>query len=308
MSEVKGYKGFNPNWTCHPTTDIVFQYEVGKTYEIDETPECCKRGFHFCEKLTDCFEYYEANKRNKFAEVLALGDIDTEGNKSCTNKIKIVREISWEEICNSTNLGKNNKDINNVGNSNEGKSNTGHWNLGSFNTGSFNIGDRNIGSYNYGFSNCGSFNTGLYNSGNYNTGDYNTGMFNFGDYNTGNFNMCDHSTGCFNTIIPKKIYMFNQPSDWTIDDWDKSRAKYVLERLFYETFSTAKAKEKTYIELKTNINKIAGRSAIDILTSNKKEAIQEAWNELPDFEKETVFSLPNFNKEIFEETTGIKVD
>lgn len=34
MSEpIKGYKVFNPDWTCRD-----FQYEVGKTFEDDVTP------------------------------------------------------------------------------------------------------------------------------------------------------------------------------------------------------------------------------------------------------------------------------
>lgn len=51
---MKGYKGFNSDWTCKG-----FQYEVGKTYETEEKIEPCKSGFHFCEKLEDCFEHYD---------------------------------------------------------------------------------------------------------------------------------------------------------------------------------------------------------------------------------------------------------
>lgn len=43
---VKGYKVFNHDWTCRG-----FQYKVGESYEIEEPPICCTRGFHFCEKL-----------------------------------------------------------------------------------------------------------------------------------------------------------------------------------------------------------------------------------------------------------------
>lgn len=92
---VKGYKVFNPNWTCRG-----FQYEVGKTFEEDVKPKCCHRGFHFCTKASDCFNYYDFNAENKVAEVLALGDVDTQSGdtKCCTNKIQIVREISWQEL------------------------------------------------------------------------------------------------------------------------------------------------------------------------------------------------------------------
>lgn len=105
MSEpIKGYKVFNPDWTCRN-----FQYEVGKTFEEDVTPKCCDRGFHFCTKASDCFNYYSFNPENKVAEVLALGMVDTESGdtKCCTG------------LCNT------------------GNRNTGDWNLSSFNTGCF---------------------------------------------------------------------------------------------------------------------------------------------------------------------------
>ena len=155
---MKGYKVFNKDWTCRG-----FQYEVGKTYEMEKAPVCCDRGFHFCERLVDCFNYYIFNSKNKVAEVEALGKIDKGDNKSCTNKIKIVRELTWHEVLDLVNAGKDNT----------GKSNTG---------------------------NC---NTGNWNTGNYNTGNWNTGNYNTGDYNTGDWNSVDFSTGCFNTKTEK---------------------------------------------------------------------------------------------------------
>lgn len=64
---MKRYKVFQPNWTCRG-----FKYEVGKTYEEDVKPECCKIGFHFCTDLVDCFNYYPFNPKNKVAEVRIL--------------------------------------------------------------------------------------------------------------------------------------------------------------------------------------------------------------------------------------------
>jgi len=88
-----GYKAFNNDLTCRD-----FQYEVGKTYEMDDKPECCCEGFHFCKDLKECFYYYKFGSR--VCEVESLGNIDTEDDKKfCTNKIKIIRELSFEEIC-----------------------------------------------------------------------------------------------------------------------------------------------------------------------------------------------------------------
>ena len=50
MNEVRGFKVFNPDWTCRG-----FQYEVGKIFEEDVEPSCCDRGFHFCENAADLF-------------------------------------------------------------------------------------------------------------------------------------------------------------------------------------------------------------------------------------------------------------
>lgn len=65
---VEGYKGTKEDLsTCYN-----FQYELNKRYEIDEEPEVCKRGFHFCLKLSDVFEYYNVEKSHRFFKVKAL--------------------------------------------------------------------------------------------------------------------------------------------------------------------------------------------------------------------------------------------
>ena len=135
---VKGYKVFKPDWTCKG-----FQYEVGKIFEEDVIPSCCNRGFHFCEKASDCFSYYDFDSNNKVAEVIALGDVDTDGKKSCTNKIQIVREIPWQEVLTIVNTGKDCTGLCNTGNCNTGNCNTGNWNTGDWNTGNWNTGDWN---------------------------------------------------------------------------------------------------------------------------------------------------------------------
>ena len=127
---MKGYKVFNGDWTCRD-----FKYEVGKTYEMEESPQCCGRGFHFCTNLADCFNYYSFNTNNKVAEVEALGEIDKDNDdtKHCTNKIKIVRELAWEEVLTLCNSGNSNS-----GNWNSGNRNSGDWNITSFSNGCFN--------------------------------------------------------------------------------------------------------------------------------------------------------------------------
>ena len=207
MSEtgvVKGFKVFNPDWTCNPNGKP-FQYAVGGTYEEDVIPMVCDRGFHFCEKAADCFNYYQFNPENKVAEVLALGEVDTDGTKSCTNKIQIVREIPWAELLEIVNTGKGCTGLCNSGNRNSGNRNSGDWNSGNRNSGDWNSGD--------------------WNSGNRNSGNRNSGNRNSGDWNK-----CSFSNGCFNTVSPK-IYLFNKPSEWTYQDWLNSEAHYLLNQI-----------------------------------------------------------------------------
>ena len=175
---MKGYKVFNGDWTCRD-----FKYEVGKTYEMEESPQCCGRGFHFCTNLADCFNYYSFNTDNKVAEVEALGGIDRDDDdtKHCTNKIKIVRELAWEEVLTLCNSGNCNSGNRNSGNCNSGDRNSGDWNSGNWNSGNCNSGDCNSGNCNSGDCNSGDWNSGDWNSGDWNSGNCNSGEFNSDD-------------------------------------------------------------------------------------------------------------------------------
>lgn len=134
---MKGYKVFNPDWTCRG-----FQYEVGQTYEMEGDPECCKHGFHFCLNAADCFEFYKFDSANKVAEVEALGEVaekaGEENSKRCTNKIRIVRELTWHEVLDLVNLGKDCTGLRNSGNFNSGDRNSGDFNKASNCVGCFN--------------------------------------------------------------------------------------------------------------------------------------------------------------------------
>ena len=288
MSEpIKGYKVFNPDWTCKG-----FQYEVGKTFEEDVTPKCCDRGFHFCTKASDCFNYYSFDPENKVAEVLALGMVDTESGdtKCCTNKIQIVREISWQELLTIVNTGKGCT----------GLCNTGNCNTGDYNTGDYNTGDYNTGDYNTGDCNTGDCNTGDCNTGNRNTGNRNTGNRNTGDWNLSSFN-----TGCFMTE-EQKIMLFDKPTDWTYHDWINSDARYALAHIpknvvewvsSYDMTDEEKEKYPTY-ETTGGYLKVLDES----------ESAQIWWDGLTEGAKNTIKSLPNFDAEIFRKCTGIKVE
>ena len=290
MSEVKGYKVFNPDWTCRG-----FQYEVGKIFEEDVKPSCCDRGFHFCKKAADCFSYYSFNSKNKVAEVIALGEVDTDGKKSCTNKIQIVREIPWQELLTIVNIGKDCTGFCNTGNRNTGDCNTGNRNTGNRNTGDCNTGDWNTGD-------C---NTGDWNTGNRNTGDCNTGDCNTGDWNTGDWNKSSFNTGCFNTE-EQKIMLFNKPSDMTYNDWLRSDARYLLNQIPKDVVEWVYEEDMTDEEKVANPTYETTGGYLKVL--DESECGQLWWGSLSDSQKNYIRSIPNFDAEIFEQCTGIKVD
>ena len=295
MSEVKGYKVFNPDWTCRG-----FQYEVGKIFEEDVKPSCCDRGFHFCKKAADCFSYYSFNSKNKVAEVIALGEVDTDGKKSCTNKIQIVREIPWQELLTIVNTGKDCTGLCNTGDCNTGDCNTGNRNTGDWNTGDCNTGDCNTGD-----CNTGNRNTGNRNTGNRNTGDWNTGDWNTGDCNTGDWNKSSFNTGCFNTE-EQKIMLFNKPSDMTYNDWLRSDARYLLNQIPKDVVEWVYEEDMTDEEKVANPTYETTGGYLKVL--DESECGQLWWGSLSDSQKNYIRSIPNFDAEIFEQCTGIKVD
>ena len=289
---MKGYKVFNKDWTCRG-----FQYEVGKTYEMKEDPVYCEIGFHFCGKLIDCFNYYDFDSENKVAEIEALGTIDDSGDKEkyCTNKIKIVRELTWHEVLDLVNTGKDNTGRGNAGNWNAGNRNTGRGN-----TGNWNAGNRNTGNWNAGNRNAGNRNTGRGNTGDENTGDENTG-----NRNTGDWNSTDFSTGCFNTK-EEKIRLFNKRSKWTYRDWRCSSARDLMCDCPYT--KTVWINEKYMTDSEKEENSTWKRTGGYLKTIEVTDEDRQAWwDNLDDEEQEEIKSLPNFDKDIFKKITGIEV-
>ena len=292
---IKGYKVFDKDWKCRD-----FQFTCPGVFEEDVIPKVCDRGFHFCEKLTDCFEYYPFNPENKVAEVVALGEIETNGNKSCTNKLEIVRELSWHEVLDMVNTGKNC-----TGYRNSGNWNSGNWNIGSWNSGDWNIGSWNSGDWNSGNRNSGNWNSGNRNSGNRNSGDWNSGNCNSGDWNSGNWNKTNFSNGCFNTIEPK-IYLFNKPSEWTYSDWLISESRLLLNRIDYRIMDWIDVQDMTEEEKTAHPEAKTTGGYLKKLDATKSAVTW--WRRLSDDEKAVIKAIPNFDKAIFKEIVGVDID
>ena len=125
---VHGFKVFRPDWTCSPNGDTK-QYACPGKFEEEGELDVCGHGMHFCQTAADCFNYYSFNSENKVAEVIAYGEVRTDGDKSCTDKLEIVREIQWDEVLRIVNIGKNCTGLCNTGNRNTGDWNTGHGRL-----------------------------------------------------------------------------------------------------------------------------------------------------------------------------------
>ena len=146
---VKGYKVFNPDWTCKGK-----QYTCPGTFEEDVNPSVCNVGMHFCKNAADCFRYYDFDPNNHVAEVIAHGTVAEGEDKCATNKLEIVREIPWAEVLEIVNTGKAC-----TGRCNSGNRNSGNWNSGDWNSGNCNSGDWNSGDWNKTSFSNGCFNT-----------------------------------------------------------------------------------------------------------------------------------------------------
>ena len=292
---IKGYKVFNPDWTCKGK-----QYTCPGTFEEDVNPSVCNVGMHFCKNAADCFRYYDFDPNNHVAEVIAHGTVAEGEDKCATNKLEIVREIPWTEVLEIVNTGKAC-----TGRCNSGNRNSGDWNSGNWNSGNRNSGNRNSGNRNSGNRNSGNCNSGNWNSGNRNSGDWNSGDCNSGDWNSGDWNKTSFSNGCFNTASPK-IYMFNKPTDWTLEQWFNCRARYLLNQiedcpLEYIWFDSMTDEEKAaHPEAETTGGYLKERTTAD--------NARKWWAGLSADDRNIIFSLPNFDAAIFKEITGIDVD
>ena len=271
---VKGYKVFNNDWTCTPNGSFK-QYVCPGVFEEDVDLDICHKGMHFCENALDCFNYYNFDSKNRVAEVVAYGKIRKERDKSCTDKLEIIREISWQELLTIVNTGRDC---------------TGFGNAGNCNTG-----DRNTGNYN----------TGDWNTGDCNTGNCNTGNYNTGNWNTGDWNRSSHSTGCFNTK-EQKIMLFNKPSNMIYNDWLRSDARYLLNQMSKSVVEWVHEKDMTDEEKAMHPDYKTTGCYLKVL--DESECGQLWWDHLSRSDKDIIKAIPNFDEAIFYECTGIRVD
>lgn len=328
---VRGYKVLKSDWTGFGG----FKYELGRTYSTNGPIHCRINGFHFCTNLVDCLTY---RPNGIVVEVEALGNVVKCDQKHetlcCTDKIRVIRQLSDDEVRQMVNVGNGNQGFRNAGHLNEGNRNSGSCNHGTGNAGSFNHGDentgdqnqgrRNSGSKNFGDCNVGETNSGNYNAGDGNDGDDNSGVGNKGDGNAGNYNegwanagnnnrgnknsgdwnVGDGCSGVFNTVS-QKMTMFNKPSDWTYTDWLGSAAYNIMLGIPQDDNEWISASEMTSREkaLHPEYKIVMGY----LKKVNRSAERQDWWDNLSDEHKAIVLALPNFDAEIFKTCTGIDV-
>ena len=343
---IRGFKVFNHDWTCRDkqyTCPGVFEEDVTPSVR-NRGMHFCKRAsdcFNYYKfdpenkvaeviALTDCTvedgdqcatKHLEIIREIPWAELLEIVNVGKDcsgfcnsGNRNSGNRNSGNRNSG---NCNSGNCnsgaynsGHYNSGYYNSGNRNSGNCNSGHYNSGNRNSGNcnsghYNSGNRNSGYYNSGYCNSGNRNSGYRNSGDYNSGYCNSGYYNSGNRNSGDFNKCSFSNGCFNTVEPK-IYMFNKPSEWTYRDWLNSDARCLLNKipgdiLEYVLFENMTSEEK------------AAHPEAEVTGGYLKQIDNSEcgfiwWHKLSDYEKRIIKTIPNFDKEIFKEITGIDVD
>ena len=322
---VKGFKGFNEDLTCRG-----FQYEIGKTYKHNGEVELCSSGFHFCRKLKDVHNFYNL-KTSRICEIVADGKIIDDDKKSVCSRMRIVREVSREEIWSIINIGEKNTGLFNSGDLNSGSLNSGDRNSGNRNSGDRNSGSLNSGNYNSGDLNSGSLNSGDFNSGNLNSGDYNSGNRNSGNSNSGNRNSGDRNSGDYNS--GNRNSGNDNSGDRNSGDFNSgdnnsgnfcscnySSGVFMSKKITYEAFNKQLTKEEydTLIEskgftllqrfrlyaFKTRTEK-NGQKRLAYLSY--KASWRMFWQTLTPMQKLTVKRMPHFDADVFYEITGIRL-
>ena len=143
-------------------------------------------------------------------------------------------------------------------------------------------------------------NSGDWNSGNRNSGDCNSGDCNSGNRNSGDSNSGNRNSGYFNVDSPL-VRIFGKETDVKKEDIDFPSWLY-FDLTQWVSHDTATDKEKK--EHKNEIKIFGGF----LKTLTYKEAFRLAWNKAEFSERKKLFSLPNWNNEIFMQISGIDAE
>ncbi len=262
-------KGMDKNMKCRGG----FQFEVGEEYKIEHDGKplkvCSDTVFHYCDSLQKVHDSYDCAK----------------GIKNRYFEI----EVLGEEVTDGAKCGSDHIRIAREILGEELEILKGHING---NTGLFNSGYDNSGNDNSGYWNSGDCNSGNCNSGDDNSGYWNSGDRNSGNDNSGFGNSCNGSNGVFCTEEDANIRIFNHPSGMSLSDFHRSE--------YYDALISAPFRLTEWIENE--------QGETFLQTYTMEEAWARWWNELTEDNKEIIMQMPNFDKGIFKEITGIEVE
>lgn len=313
---IKGYKMFDADWCCQG-----FQYEVGKTYEIEGEIIPCEHGFHFCKTIEDCFNYYDCVTWNHIAEIEALGEVKEEGNKSVTNKIKIVKEIKWNELkgirvnC-SEGVNESNgvHESSGVNESNGVNSSLGvHYSNGV--NSSFGVSSSSGAHYSNGVNNS----EGVKNSDGVNNSygvEYSCGVNrSYGvntSYGVDRSEGVNGSNGVANSFgvhcsygVNNGLFVANKPKTYILFNKQVTEKRY--KEVKRELLEVLNGWSPTFNNLQNLYLKYGGGWRFTPISRAQGVSKEEAWADMPKEAIEYLKSLPEFDAEIFKEITGIEV-
>jgi hypothetical protein len=313
---IKGYKVFNPDFTCRE-----IQFSEGQAFEVSLPIKICEHGLHFCTKASHCFSYYKFDPKNIVCEVEAIGETQTHGedSKVCTNKLLIIRKMTWAEVLVAANEGKENTGHSNSGHSNSGNwnsgnwnsgdrnsgdRNSGNWNSGNRNSGHRNSGDRNSGDRNSGDRNSGNWNSGNWNSGNWNSGNWNSGNWNSGDRNSGDSNSGYRNAGAFCLDSNPKLVLFDKLTNINVRDWENSEAVQTMADLLETAIWVYSENMSDDDKKKYPTHETTGGY---LKVKTMYEAWADMWGNLSAKKRKLFTDLENFDADKFKVITGIDV-
>lgn len=270
-------KGFDKDLKCRG-----YQFEIGKEYKIDlpdgynltDKDLCTDKVFHFCDGLSKVHDYYSCHiESNRYCIIEVLGQFCESEDKCGSNHIKIIREITGEELQIAKGLTNGNS--------------------GLFNSGNMNSGDRNSGNRNSGDRNSGDMNSGDRNSGYRNSGNRNSGYRNSGYRNSGIFNKTNNSNGVFCNVEPK-ICIFNIQTDWTLKEFRLSK--------YYNAICSSDFPLTEWVnDENPKENGVDGKLQVNTY----EEACRRWWKGMTEENKKIIKEIPNFNVDVFCDITGI---
>ena len=169
------------------------------------------------------------------------------------------------------------------------------------NTGNGSTGDKSTGDWSTGNGSTGNGSTGNGSTGNWSTGNRSTGNGSTGNGSTGNWSISDYSTGHFSTIDYSGFGAFNKPC--TPKDWEEAIKPNFIS---LDMTKWIKREDMTEIEKKDNPKCETTGGYLKVL--DYKEAWAESWENATEEDKELLYNLPNFDKEVFKEISGIDIE